>query len=120
MRYIVMFFGLLSMLGCSNRGNDSAIYGSFLVRYMEQGNQIKATASFFEGDTLRTARPKAWEGGVSFLGSAMKMRNMVDSEFRYTTERNIDFMNDAIGGSASNALLCPPTFGYTIRQGPGL
>jgi hypothetical protein len=94
MRYFVLFFGLLSLLGCSNRGNDNAIYGSFLVRYMEQGNQIKATASFFEGDTLRTARPKAWEGGVSFLGSAMKMRNMVDSEFRYTSERNIDFLNE--------------------------
>jgi len=94
MRYLLFLVVSLVCWGCANKGNERAIYGSFMVRYMEPGNQVKATASFFEGDTLRTARPKAWDGGVSFLGSAMRMRNMMDSEIRYTTERNIAFLEE--------------------------
>jgi hypothetical protein len=71
-----------------------AVYGSFLVRYMEQDSQVSARASFFEGDTLATARPKTWDGGVAFIGSAMELRSMAGAEWRYSTERQLDFMDN--------------------------
>ncbi|MBX2927634.1 MAG: hypothetical protein KF852_07345 [Saprospiraceae bacterium] len=93
------FYTLIIVVGafsaCQLAGNKQpAVYGSFLIRYMEQGSQINARASFFEGDTLATAQPKTWEGGVAFIGSAMELRNMTGSEQRYSAERQLDFLDN--------------------------
>ncbi len=85
---------LFTALACRSGDSGPAIYGSFFVRYMESGRQLKANASFFEGDTLATARPKVWDGGVAFLGSAMDVRDLAGTELRYVAERQIDFLEE--------------------------
>lgn len=95
----LVFYTLIMVVGafsaCQFAGSKQpAVYGSFLIRYMERGSQINARASFFEGDTLATARPKTWEGGVAFIGSAMELRNMAGSEQRYSAERQLDFLEN--------------------------
>jgi hypothetical protein len=76
-----------------NKGK-SAVYGSFFIRYMEDGNWLQSNVSFYEGDTIATAKPKTWKGGVSLLGSAMDARNLPGDEIRYITDRQIDFITD--------------------------
>lgn len=87
----VLFFAALA---CRSGESGPAIYGSFFIRYAEGGGQVKAIASFFEGDTIATATPKTWEGGVSFLGSAMESRNPIGAGLRYMTDRQVDFLNE--------------------------
>ncbi len=91
------FCGLLILSGCqSGLGSkkQSNVYGSFFIRYMESDRWIQANASFYEGDTIATAAPRTWEGGVSFLGSAMDARQLPGGDIRYIADRQIDFISD--------------------------
>lgn len=91
-----LFLGCILLAAACSSDQQPKIYGSFFVRYMEQSRQIIAHASFYEGDTLATARPKIWTGGVAFLGSSMDARNLQGSGIRYVAERQMDFMSDCV------------------------
>ncbi len=94
----VLFLALSIVLGFSSCNSvdkgQSAVYGSFFIRYMEEGGWLQSNVSFFEGDTIASARPKIWKGGVSLLGSAMDARRLPGDEIRYITDRQIDFITD--------------------------
>lgn len=94
----VLFLALATVLvfsSCSSGDKDqSAVYGSFFIRYMEEGNWLQSNVSFYEGDTIASAKPKMWKGGLSLLGSAMDARQLPRDEIRYIADRQIDFITD--------------------------
>ena len=59
-------------------------FADLFVRYLEGEKELKAYASFYEGDTLRTATPIAINGGVQFIGKAMEKRTLPEFGIRYT------------------------------------
>lgn len=71
--------------------DNTRLFSEYFVRYLEAERQIKAYATFFEGDSLPTAVPKAFLGGVSLQGSAMEARNLMDKATRYTITRTGDY-----------------------------
>jgi len=98
-----IYFGLLIILlfflpSCqsddpdtTNIQSDSTIYTDYFVRYMAEDNQLKGTASFLEGDTITNVSPLKFEGGVSFHGSGMEMKNIQNKVFRYVQARKADY-----------------------------
>ena len=92
---IRLFFALLILIsiGCHTKeaATGPKIFGSLYVRYLQDGNQLKAEASFFEGDSAHLATPKSILGGVSFQGSGMEQRNIQDKLIRYQYENTGDY-----------------------------
>ncbi|MCB9282793.1 MAG: hypothetical protein H6563_01855 [Lewinellaceae bacterium] len=92
---IRLFFALLILIsfGCHSKEvvTGPKIFGSLYVRYLQDGNQLKAEASFFEGDSAHLATPKSILGGVSFQGSGMERRNIQDKLIRYQYETKCDY-----------------------------
>jgi hypothetical protein len=83
---LYLLFGLLFTLACREEEKPAArprLFADFFVRYLEEEGQIKAHASFAEGDSLKTALPKTFQGGVAFLGSGMQPRQLSDNSVRY-------------------------------------
>ncbi|MEO0585805.1 MAG: hypothetical protein AAF135_26580 [Bacteroidota bacterium] len=60
------------------------IFAEYFIRYLEPESEIKAHASFYEGDTLNPSEPKTYLGGVIFQGNKMKARELTDNSIRYT------------------------------------
>jgi hypothetical protein len=75
----------LSLAACQQDkpGKGPWIFGYLYVRYLQDGQQIKAEASFFKGDSSHNAAPLSILGGVSFQGSGMESRNIQDKIIRY-------------------------------------
>ncbi len=67
------------------------LFAEFFVRYLEAEQQVKAHASFFEGDSIGTAMPRAFASGVAFQGSAMESRQLPGGTIRYTIERQASY-----------------------------
>ncbi|MCO6479762.1 MAG: hypothetical protein J5I94_24205 [Phaeodactylibacter sp.] len=63
------------------------LFGEFFVRYLQAERELKAHASFFEGDTIETAVAKAFAGGASFQDTDMEARNLPGGTIRYTFEK---------------------------------
>lgn len=84
---------LISLLGCqaAEEAAGPKIFGNLYVRYLQEGNHIKAEASFFEGDSAHLAQPITIPGGVSFLGSGMESRNIQGKLIRYQYENTTDY-----------------------------
>lgn len=85
---------LLLASGCKQAATykeTNRIFSEYFVRYLESERQIKAYATFFEGDSMATAVPKTFLGGVTFQGSAMEPRNLLDKATRYTITQNGDY-----------------------------
>lgn len=59
----------------------------FFIRYLAAEQQLKAYASFYEGDSLPTATPLAMAGGVQFIGNPMEKRTLPEFGIRYTATR---------------------------------
>lgn len=79
---------ILLMAGCkSDQKASSKLFADFFVRYLQDVAEMKAQASFNEGDSLTTAMPKTIQGGVAFQGSGMEMRTVQNSLVRYTIQR---------------------------------
>jgi len=57
------------------------------IRYLQSDQQLKAYASFYEGDSLPVARPLTIEGGVRFIGKPMEKRELSEYGIRYTAAR---------------------------------
>lgn len=109
------------------------IFGNLYVRYLQDGGQIKAEASFFEGDSAHLAQPITIPGGVSFQGSGMESRNIQDKLIRYQYENRLEYpgqfafqIQDEAGKSHRFAQEMPPVFDFLIppsfskKQGMGL
>ena len=82
-------FGMIILLttGCQDAitfKDDPQLIAEYYVRYLESDRQIKAYATFHEGDSLSNALPKTFLGGVSFRGSGMEPRAISNQITRYT------------------------------------
>jgi hypothetical protein len=63
----------------------------YFVRYLAAERQLKAYASFFEGDSLRTATTRKIQGIVTFQGATMEKRELGKQGIRYTITRTADY-----------------------------
>mgnify|MGYP007059400027 CR=1 FL=1 len=66
-------------------------FANYYVRYLQTERQLKAHASFLEGDSLKNAEPKRFRGGVSFQGKRMEMRNLNNKVFRYLLNEEANY-----------------------------
>ncbi|GJM31638.1 MAG: hypothetical protein DHS20C18_06390 [Saprospiraceae bacterium] len=98
MKYRYSFFSLLAVVLFSACDNDPApqskptIFADFFIRYLEDEHELKAQATFMEGDSLTSAVPKIFESGVAFLGSNMKMKKIQDKLVRYSLTNEMGYM----------------------------
>jgi len=70
------------------------MYADFFVRYLETEEQLKAHASFYEGDTLTTSRSVTFDNEVTFQNNAMQPRQIPeDRSFRYVYNGTGDYSN---------------------------
>ena len=95
------FLPLTSMLllslswSCQNRQlqqeQGPQLYAELFVRYLQSERELKAVATFFEGDSLASALPKTFTGGVAFQGSGMETRPLPGGTVRYNLQRQADY-----------------------------
>ncbi len=69
----------------------SDLYGDFFVRYLAPEQELKAYASFSQGDSIQSAVPIELPGGVSFQGGGMEGRNLQGQQFRYVYQSQTDY-----------------------------
>lgn len=60
------------------------LYGDFFVRYLAPEQELKAYASFSQGDSIAIAQPIEMPGGVNFQGSGMEVRDLQGQQIRYS------------------------------------
>lgn len=83
-----LLMATLLVTGCKRDPKVSTkLFADFFVRYLQDVAEMKAQASFNEGDSLTTASPKTIQGGVAFQGSGMEMRSVQNTLVRYTMHR---------------------------------
>lgn len=93
---ILPLFSLL-LWGC---GEDTKVeestspttFAHFAIRYLEGENQLRGQASFSQGDSMAVAKPITIEGGVSFMGSGMKEKDLPKKIIRYDATLNTGFV----------------------------
>jgi hypothetical protein len=88
MRPFLLPLILLALLSCRSERAERGpnLFGNLYVRYLQEGSELKAQASFFEGDSAHRAAPKSISGGVTFQGGGMEKRNIQDKIIRYQYE----------------------------------
>lgn len=91
--YTPFFYCLLFSLFFQNCQNNSKqqethLFAEYFVRYLETEKELKANATFLEGDTLKSARPKTYLGGVQFQGNEMTLKKPSTGVSRYTWLQN--------------------------------
>ncbi len=69
-------------------------FADYYVRYLEAEHQIKAHAAFYEGDSVRTARPLQWTSTVRFQGDPMNPRELPPNTIRYIYNGEGDYAKD--------------------------
>lgn len=74
-----------------DHSSEKTIYTDYFIRYMAEDHELKGTASFLEGDTITNVSPMKFDGGVSFHGSAMQMKNIQNKVYRYVQSRTADY-----------------------------
>lgn len=95
---------VLLQAGCAGGAGKPRIIADLYVRYLADVAELKAQASFYEGDSLQTALPKTMAGGVTFQQSAMEAKILQGEVVRYSLQRRGNFN--------------PPfQFGYTDGEG---
>ena len=67
------------------------IFANYYIRYLADGRQIKAEATFYEGEKATTAKPITMKGGVAFLGSGMEAKNLQNQITRYSYLNVMDY-----------------------------
>ncbi len=69
----------------------SDLYGDFFIRYLAPEKELKAYASFSQGDSVASSRPIELPGGVSFQGSGMQVRDLQGTQIRYSYTNQADY-----------------------------
>lgn len=86
------FLVFITVMSCSPKdGNPTPkLTADLYVRYLADNAEFTAQATFKEGDTIETARPKAMPGGVAFQNSGMEQRS-ISGIVRYEMKRRGPF-----------------------------
>lgn len=66
-------------------------YEEFFVRYIAGQKQVKATAMFFEQDSIQNARPIAMAQGVTFQNRRMELKPLPGGAERFVIEQQSDY-----------------------------
>lgn len=89
------FFIAICLIGLSTAcrnveltNTEPFLFEEYYIRFLQAERELKAQATYYEGDSLETATPKTFFGGVSFLGSGMKARSLPNNITRYSTTRD--------------------------------
>lgn len=100
---IITLFLVFLAFGCQSdsnytnnlakHGNDK-IFGNLYVRYIQPDNQMKAEANFSKGSSKSSSQPIELVGGVSFQGSGLSARKILDKIIKYSTERVSNYKKD--------------------------
>ena len=91
---ILLVFSALMFAGCGGAQPEEAprhLFAEFFVRYLQTERELKAHATFFEGDSIQTAIPKAFAGGATFQGVGMNARNLPGGTVRYALEQHDNY-----------------------------
>lgn len=88
-----LLFVLAALMACQTRSDHTQprLFGEFYVRYLAPERILRAEATFVKGDSIATAQPFTFEGGVAFLGSNMKARKLSDKLTRYQYEQALAY-----------------------------
>ncbi|HMN91337.1 MAG TPA: hypothetical protein PKD70_14750 [Saprospiraceae bacterium] len=124
--HIGVCFGLVVFaVACRNDSYNKSteqLFADFSVRYLEGEKQIRALASFMQGDSLPTARNFAPQGGVSFQGLPMEQREFPKGGVRYTYKGTANYapnflftFKDAKGNIQQQGLTMSPIRNFSVR-----
>jgi len=73
---------------------NNTYFADLYIRYLDGERDLKATATFYKGDSLQDAQVVSLEDGVTFYGRPMEKRNLQNTAVRYLTEVfNTDYTN---------------------------
>ncbi|MEL6864127.1 MAG: hypothetical protein AAFP19_06905 [Bacteroidota bacterium] len=95
LRLIALLFlvsSLFSIFSCQNASPPQSVnnlYADYFIRYLASEKQLRAEATFAEGDSLQNAIPKTFPS-VFFQGEAMDQRDLGPQGIRYKAERGND------------------------------
>jgi hypothetical protein len=97
---LLLGMALLScmMFSCNTEAGKDAPphrYADLFIRYLDGENQLKATASFLEGDTLENATSYTPGQGIQFQGEAMQARPLPGGT-RYLLETRAPYASSYI------------------------
>lgn len=94
LRYLLLVVAVLPLVGCQTNPSEEAPphrFGAFFVRYLSGEDQIKATASILEGDSIQTADLANIPKGVSFQNQPMTFRPSPGGLGRFLLEDNMAY-----------------------------
>lgn len=93
MKYVLPFCCIVFAGACQSpaTSEEPPVHANLYVRYLESDGELRGQASFFRGDSLETAVPLQLPGGVSFMSSGMKMRELPGKVYRYSASLPVSF-----------------------------
>ncbi|MCB0703942.1 MAG: hypothetical protein KDC34_01475 [Saprospiraceae bacterium] len=96
---------LFCLAACSTdtTTEKAPISATFYLRYLADGEQLKAEATFLEIAPNKKGKAIEMAGGVSFLGSAMGKRQISDAILRYQYENTGTFPEAILFGCRENS-----------------
>lgn len=94
----ITFLALLTTL-CQCKGDQPerttpTIFANFEVRYLQGDRELRGQASFLQGDSLATATPISFEGGLGFMGSGTRTKQLPGAGFRYEGKLTADYPDE--------------------------
>jgi hypothetical protein len=99
-------------------------YEEFFVRYIAGQGQVKATAMFFEQDSVQKARPISMPQGVSFQNRRMTLKPLPGGAERFLIEQQSDYpqsfvfaFSDAQQQPARFEISMPAVKDFSIKDG---
>ncbi|MCB0547403.1 MAG: hypothetical protein KDD19_07415 [Phaeodactylibacter sp.] len=125
---ILLAAGVALLSGCreapTQEGKLPHHFAEFFVRYLQGEKELKAHASFFEGDSIATAVPKAFAGGAAFQGNSMEARNLPGGTIRYSYEQRSDYADsfkfgfqDDFGQKREISIAMAPVDSFAVQGG---
>ncbi|HMO39194.1 MAG TPA: hypothetical protein PKC76_06235 [Saprospiraceae bacterium] len=84
MKYCFYLLTVLFLIGCqSEQKSSERLFADLFVRFLETERQIKAHASFYEGDDMATAQSVTFPNEVTFQRYKMQPRQIENRTMRY-------------------------------------
>lgn len=122
----IVALAALLFAGCGGVQPEEApvrLFAEFFVRYLQTERELKAHASFFEGDSIQAAVPKAFAEGATFQGKGMNTRNLPGGTVRYTFEQRDNYADtfqfsfkDDLGIRRNIPVAMAPIDSFSVRD----
>ena len=93
-KYFLLAISTLLLWRCENNTDlsNDIFFEEYYVRYLETEKELKAYATFLEGDSIQNAKPKIFFAGVAFQNSGMEVRNLPKGVVKYSiTNNNVSY-----------------------------